>query len=178
MGADVVPPQSACCSNPVMAVENVVLAAPSPDVDGRERLTLAHGDQHAAQSCAGSITDWPEPAVEQMGSAVDRPHDAGERDELLAGVPKLRVFVDDILQNWKCRAATVAQEARRSGPGLLTTQSFEVEGAVHAWVSGAGRSVRTSNDSLEEEEASDHGQDSQQVEEELAQHRITRSWRF
>ena len=32
----------------MMAVENVVLTVPSPHFDGRERLTLAHGDQYAA----------------------------------------------------------------------------------------------------------------------------------
>jgi hypothetical protein len=71
MGADVVATQSARRCNPMMAVENVVLTVPSPHFDGRERLTLAHGDQDAAQAGAGSLTDWPEVLVEQLRCAVD-----------------------------------------------------------------------------------------------------------
>src|SRR5215207_8370015 len=66
MGADVVASHSASCCNPMMAVENVVLTVPSPHLDGRERLTLAHGDQYAAQAGAGSLTEWPEVPVEQL----------------------------------------------------------------------------------------------------------------
>jgi hypothetical protein len=72
----------------VVTVENVVLAVPSPDFDGRERLTLAHGDQDAAQAGAGAITDWPEVPVEQLRCAVDGTDDAGDRDQLFASLPK------------------------------------------------------------------------------------------
>jgi hypothetical protein len=108
MGADVVATHSARCCNPMMAVENVVLTVPSPHLDGRERLTLAHGDQYAAQAGVGSLTEWPEVPVEQLRCAVDRPHDAGDRDELFAAIPKLPVIVGGILQNGKARASTAA----------------------------------------------------------------------
>jgi hypothetical protein len=49
MSADVVATQGPGCCDPMMAVENVVLAAPCPHLDGREWLALAHGDQYAAQ---------------------------------------------------------------------------------------------------------------------------------
>jgi hypothetical protein len=89
MCADVVATQGPGRCDPMMAVENVVLAAPCPHLDGREWLTLAHGDQYAAQAGASSITDRPEVPVEQLRCAVNRPHDAGNRDELFAGRPKL-----------------------------------------------------------------------------------------
>jgi hypothetical protein len=108
MGADVVATHSARCCNPMMAVENVVLTVPSPHLDRRERLTLAHGDQYAAQAGVGSLTEWPEVPVEQLRCAVDRPHDAGDRDELFAAIPKLPVIVGGILQNGKARASTAA----------------------------------------------------------------------
>src|SRR5829696_1985092 len=101
MGADVVASHSASCCNPMMAVENVVLTVPSPHLDGRERLALAHGDQYAAQAGAGSITDRPEVSVEQLRCLVNRPHDAGDRDELFAGLPKLPGRAGDLLQQRK-----------------------------------------------------------------------------
>ena len=93
MSADVVATQSARCCDPVVAVENVVLPVPSPDFDGRERLTLAHDDQDAAQADAGSVTDGPEVPVEPLRCAVDRTDDAGDRDELFAYLPKVPVVV-------------------------------------------------------------------------------------
>src|SRR5918994_6001109 len=60
MSADVVATQGPGCCDPMMAVENVVLAAPCPHLDGREWLALAHGDQYVAQAGASSITDGPE----------------------------------------------------------------------------------------------------------------------
>src|SRR5215217_9503043 len=57
MSADVVAAQGPCCCDPMMAVENVVLAVPCPHLDGRERLALAHGDQYVARRArARSLT--------------------------------------------------------------------------------------------------------------------------
>jgi hypothetical protein len=119
---------------------------------------------------ASSITDRPEVPVEQLRCAVNRPHDAGDRDELFAGLPKLPGLAGDLLQQRKSRASTAAQHVGHSGAVLLPPQPIKVEGAVHAGVPGASRKVRTSNDPLEEENASYRGKDSHQVEEELAQH--------
>ena len=96
MSADVVATQSARCCDPVVAVENVVLAVPSPDFDGWERLTLPHDDQDAAQACAGSVTDGPEVPVEPLRGAVDGTDDAGDRDELFPSLPKVPVVVSDV----------------------------------------------------------------------------------
>ena len=71
MGADEVATYSAGGCNPVVAIDNVVLAAPGVHLDGRERLTLAHGYQNAAQSGAGSLTHRPEAPVEQLRCAID-----------------------------------------------------------------------------------------------------------
>src|SRR5512133_3602187 len=109
MSADVVGTQGPGCCNPMMAVENVVLSAPSPHLDGREWLTLAHGDQYAAQAGASSITDGPEVRVEELRCAVNRPHDAGDRDELFAGLLKLPRLAGDFLQQRESRASTSAQ---------------------------------------------------------------------
>ena len=79
-------------------------------------------------------------------------------------------LLGDILQQRQGRVSAAAQQARRSGGVLLTPESIEVEDAVQAGIPGAGRGVRTGNDSLEEEHASDRGQDSRKVEEELAHH--------
>jgi hypothetical protein len=84
-----------------MTVENVALAAPSPDLYGRERLTLAHGDQDAAQPGAGLGHCGPEVSVEPLRCAVDRTDDAGERDELFAGIPNVPVVAGDVPQNRK-----------------------------------------------------------------------------
>jgi hypothetical protein len=162
MSADVVATQGPGCCDPMMAVENVVLAAPRPHLAGREWLTLAHGDQYAAQAGASSITDRPEVPVEQLRCAVNRPHDAGDRDELFAGLPKLPGLAGDLLEQRKSRASTAAQQAGHSGAVLLPPQPIKVEGAVHAGVPGASRGVRTSNDPLEEENASYRGEDSHQ----------------
>src|SRR5215203_6890636 len=101
MSADVVAPQGPRCCDAMMAVENVVLAAPCPYLDGREWLTQAHGGQYAAQAGASSITDRPEVPVEHLRCAVNRPHDAGNRDELFAGLPKLPQPAADLLQQRK-----------------------------------------------------------------------------
>ena len=63
-----------------------------------------------------------------------------------------------------------AQQVGRSGAELLPTEPIEVEGAVHAGVSGARSRVWTRNDSLEQEDATNHGQNPHKVVEELAQH--------
>jgi hypothetical protein len=109
MSADVVATQGPGCCDPMMAVENVVLAAPCPHLDGWEWLNLAHGDQYAAQAGASSITDRPELPVEQLRCAVSRPYDAGDRDELFTGLPKLPGLPGDLLQQRKSRASTAAQ---------------------------------------------------------------------
>lgn len=80
MSADVVATQGSGCRDPMMAVENVVLATPGPYVDGREWFTLTHGDQYAAHAGASSIADRAEVPVEQLRSAVNRPHNAGDWD--------------------------------------------------------------------------------------------------
>ena len=113
MSADVVATQGPGCCDPMMAVENVILAAPCPHLDGREWLTLAHGDQYAAQTGASSVTDRPEFPVEQLRSAVNRPHDAGDRDELFAGLPKLPRPAGDVLQQRKRPASISAQHAEQ-----------------------------------------------------------------
>ena len=87
MGADEVATYSTSGGNPVMAVENVVPAAPGVHLDGRQRLTLAHGHQDAAQPGAGLVTDRPKVPVEQLRCAIHRTDDAGDRDELFAGIP-------------------------------------------------------------------------------------------
>ena len=101
MSADVVTTQSARCCDPVVAVENVVIAVPSPDFDRRERLTLAHDDQDAAEAGAGSVIDGPEVPVEPVRCAVDGTDDAGDRDELFADLPKVPVVMSDVPQNGK-----------------------------------------------------------------------------
>jgi len=101
MSADVVATERARCCDPVVAVENVVLTVPCPDFDGWERLTLAHDDQDAAEAGAGSVTDGPEVPVEPVRCAVDGTDDAGDRDELFADLPKVRVVVSDVPQNRK-----------------------------------------------------------------------------
>ena len=53
MGADVVATQRARCGDPVMTVIDVIIATPSPYLDGRERLTPAHRDRRAGQPGAG-----------------------------------------------------------------------------------------------------------------------------
>jgi len=51
----------------------------------------------------------------------------------------------------------VAQQVGRSGAVLLPQEPIEVEHAVHPGVSGARSRVRACNNSLEEEDASNHG---------------------
>jgi hypothetical protein len=119
---------------------------------------------------ASSITDRPEVPVEQLRCAVNRPHDAGDRDELFPGLPKLPGPAGDLLQQRMSRASTSAQHAERSAAVPLPPQTIKVEGAVHARVAGASRGVRTSSDPLEEENATYRSEDSHQVKEELAQH--------
>ena len=102
MGADVVATQRARCSNPVMAVENVVLTTPGPHFDGWEWLTLAHGDQDTTQPGG-----WPRSLTgrkfrsNNFDTSVHRTHDAGDRDELFAVVAELPVIVTDVLQKRK-----------------------------------------------------------------------------
>src|SRR4029453_15801481 len=73
-------------------------------------------------------------------------------------------------QREKEPAPPPGQTARRSGAVPLPAQSIKVECAVHASVASASGGVWTSNDPLEEKNASYRGEDSHQVEEELAQH--------
>ena len=166
MSADVVATQGPGCCDPMMAVENVVLAARCPHLDGREWLTLAHGEQYAAQAGASSITDRLEVPVEQLRCAVDRPYDAGDRDELFAGVPKLPRRASDLLQQRKSRTSTSAEHPNAVP---LPPQPIKVEDTIQAGVPGASRGVGTGNDPLEDENATYRGEDSHQVKEELAQ---------
>ena len=108
-----------------MAVENVILAAPCPHLDGRKWLALAHGDQYAAQTGASSVTDRAEVPVEQLRSAVDRPHDAGDRDQLFAGIPKLPRPAGDVLQRRKRPASISAQHAEQWRAVLLPPQPMK-----------------------------------------------------
>ena len=108
VSTDVIATQGPGCCDTVMAVENVVLAAPCPHLDGRQWLTLAHRDQYAAQPGASSITERPEVPVEQLRCAVNRPHNAGDRDELFACISKLPWPATDLLQQRKSPAPTSA----------------------------------------------------------------------
>jgi len=78
MSADVVATQCPGCCDAMMAVENVIHAAPGSHLDGRQWVVLAHGDQYAAQAGASTITDRPEVPVEQLRCAVNRPQSSPE----------------------------------------------------------------------------------------------------
>ncbi len=125
-------------------------------------------DQYAAQAGARTVTDRPEVPVEQLRCAVNRPHDAGDRDELFAGLPKLPGLAGGLPRQRKSRASTSAQHAARAGAIPFPPQPIKAEGAVHAGIPGAGRGVRTNNDPLKEKNASYHGEDSHHVGDELA----------
>ena len=116
-----------------------------------------------------SITDRPEVPVEHLRCAVNRPHDAGDRDEPFAGLPKLMGPAVT-----SCSSGRVGRPPRRSTLDTRERYCFRrnrsKSKALSTRADPVPAGVRTSNDPLEEENATHHGEDSHQVEEKLAQH--------
>jgi hypothetical protein len=99
--------------------------------------------------------------------AIDRTHDARDGDELLAGVPKLPIIVCHLPQQRKTGTSTPAQTVRCVGAVVFPPQPIKVENTVHTGEPGAGRRMRTHHDPLQEEHASHHHGDHNQVKENL-----------
>jgi hypothetical protein len=138
--------------------------------DGRQNV-VAHGHQDTALSGAGSLTDRPEALVEQVRSAVDRTHQAGDWDEVFAGLPKLPIIMFHFPQQRKTLASTPPQQPRCSGTVVLSPQPIKVESAVHAGIPGASRGMRTRHHPLQEEdEDASHQRRSPPGKEKLTQH--------